>query len=88
MSIPEKFKARFDNMLDAALEGGIALVECRQRVGGPNKYVISIVVNDANGDYELIPIAAMLNPDSEEIDNLIPPGEGEGVIEEAYDSPA
>lgn len=87
MAIPEEYRSSFDALLEAAEEGAVALVECKVRSTGGTAYVIAMVFRDENDNYDLVPMARMVDKDSPEFDDLIPPQGDDVGIDTGQDYP-
>jgi len=73
MAIPEPYRRNFDTLLRAAVDGNLALLECRDAVSGVPRYVLCAVGHDG-GAFLMTPFGhlhdgnpydAYLPPDSE-----------------------
>lgn len=65
MSIPEGHRANFNNMLEAAKAGRVALVECTDKKTREPRYVICMVNTDPETtEIEMVPVGHMFEGDS------------------------
>jgi Family of unknown function (DUF6117) len=81
MSIPDSYRHNFRNMLRAASDGRLALLECRDRQAQAVTYVV-VMVSDVQGDdgsFDLVPVARLF--DANPYDELDPPDLDGGYVD-------
>ena len=72
MAIPKGHRTNFENMQDAARNNRLALMECTCARTGEPRYVICMVNQHDDGDYEFMPIGHMFEGDNP-YDAYLPP---------------
>lgn len=79
MSIPEKDKETFNLLVDAAHDGGLCLLECKDSVTGEVISALCIGYEYEDGSYEMVPVGQLFNFDANNRIQLPAEEEGEFV---------
>lgn len=64
MSISEKHKEAFNALVDAAHEGALALLECKDSVTGEVVSALCLAYEFEDGSYEMVPVGQLFNFDA------------------------
>jgi hypothetical protein len=63
VSIPKEYHTLFENLVEAASDGSLALVETKDRASGAVRYVLAIVAKDGNEDEYVMTVLGHLVAD-------------------------
>lgn len=71
--IPQTFRDNFNTLNRAFTDGAACLLECQEMHTGKPVYVICAVNRSGGSDYELVPVARLIDDNPYEL--LVPPGD-------------